>query len=43
MPASVGELATKYFVARFRTETFRMNHVISFLCLIAAVYFAFRK
>jgi uncharacterized protein (DUF486 family) len=27
----------------FRTETFRMNHVISFLCLIAAVYFAFRK
>ncbi len=27
----------------FRTETFRMNHFISFVCLIAAVWFAFRK
>jgi uncharacterized protein (DUF486 family) len=27
----------------FRTETFRWNHVIAFLFLILAVYFAFRK
>ncbi len=27
----------------FRTETFRWNHIVSFLCLVAAVYFAFRK
>jgi uncharacterized protein (DUF486 family) len=27
----------------FRTETFRLNHLISFACLIAAVFFAFKK
>jgi uncharacterized protein (DUF486 family) len=27
----------------FRTETFRWNHAASFACLIAAVWFAFRK
>ncbi|MFD1314877.1 DMT family protein [Namhaeicola litoreus] len=27
----------------FKTETFRINHVISFLCLILAVYFMFKK
>lgn len=27
----------------FRTETFRTNHIISFLLLIGAVYFAFKK
>ncbi len=27
----------------FRTETFRINHIWSFLCLIGAVYFAFKK
>lgn len=27
----------------FRNETFRWNHIASFLCLIAAVWFAFRK
>ncbi|MBT0608005.1 DMT family protein [Aequorivita echinoideorum] len=27
----------------FKTETFRMNHVISFVLLILAVYFMFKK
>ncbi len=27
----------------FRTETFRLNYLWSFLCLLGAVYFAFRK
>ena len=27
----------------FRTETFRMNHAISFLFIVLAVYFAFKK
>lgn len=27
----------------FKTETFRMNHVISFIFLILAVYFMFKK
>ena len=27
----------------FKTETFRMNHIISFLFLILAVYFMFKK
>jgi len=27
----------------FKTETFTKNHLISFLCIIAAVYFAFKK
>lgn len=27
----------------FKTETFRMNHILSFLFLILAVYFMFKK
>ncbi|WP_288980957.1 DMT family protein [Flagellimonas aurea] len=27
----------------FKTETFRPNHIISFLFLILAVYFMFKK
>ncbi len=27
----------------FRTETFRWNHAAAFACIIAAVWFAFRK
>jgi uncharacterized protein (DUF486 family) len=27
----------------FKGETFNLNHVFSFLCIIAAVYFAFKK
>lgn len=27
----------------FKTETFRVNHLISFVCLILAVYFMFKK
>ena len=27
----------------FKTETFKMNHIISFICLILAVYFMFKK
>ncbi len=27
----------------FRTESFRLNHLWSFLCLVGAVFFAFRK
>ncbi|WP_442845590.1 DMT family protein [Leeuwenhoekiella sp. H156] len=27
----------------FKTETFRLNHIISFLFLIGAVYFMFKK
>lgn len=27
----------------FKTEHFRMNHLLSFACLILAVYFAFKK
>lgn len=27
----------------FKTETFRVNHVIGFLCLVLAVYFMFKK
>lgn len=34
---------TLFAVLMFRTETFRLNHLWSFLCLVGAVYFAFRK
>lgn len=34
---------TVFALLVFRTETFRLNHLISFGCLILAVYFAFRK
>ncbi len=27
----------------FKTETFRWNHIVSFLFIVAAVYFAFKK
>lgn len=30
-------------VTVFKTETFKINHIISFLFLILAVYFAFKK
>jgi uncharacterized protein (DUF486 family) len=34
---------TVFALLVFRTETFRWNHVASFLCILAAVWFAFRK
>ncbi len=34
---------TVFALLLFRTETFKMNHVWSFLCLMGAVYFAFKK
>ncbi len=34
---------TVFTLLVFRTETFRLNHVISFVFLILAVFFAFRK
>ncbi len=34
---------TVFALLVFRTESFRMNHFISFICLILAVWFAFRK
>lgn len=30
-------------VMLFKTETFRMNYLWSFLCLVGAVFFAFKK
>lgn len=27
----------------FKTETFRTNHIIAFLCILLAVYFMFKK
>ena len=27
----------------FKTESFRLNHLIGFACLVAAVYFIFKK
>lgn len=34
---------TIFAVTVFRTETFRLNHAISFLLIILAVFFAFKK
>lgn len=34
---------TIFTVAFFKTETFRMNHLIGFVFLILAVYFIFKK
>lgn len=34
---------TLFAVVVFRTETFRLNHLISFGFLILAVFFAFKK
>jgi uncharacterized protein (DUF486 family) len=34
---------TVFALVVFRTETFRLNHLISFALLVAAVFFAFKK
>lgn len=34
---------TVFTLMVFRTETFRPNHIVSFLCLVLAVFFAFKK
>ncbi len=34
---------TLFTLLLFRTETFRFNYLLSFLCLILAVFFAFKK
>lgn len=34
---------TVFALLLFKTETFRLNHLWAFLCLIGAVYFAFKK
>ncbi len=34
---------TVFTLLVFKTETFRLNHVISFVLLIGAVFFAFKK
>lgn len=34
---------TVFTLIAFRTETFRLNHAISFLFLILAVFFAFKR
>ena len=32
-----------FTVLVFKTETFRWNHIAGFVCLVAAVYFVFKK
>lgn len=34
---------TLFALLVFKTETLRLNHLLSFLCLVLAVFFAFRK
>ena len=34
---------TIFTIIFFKTETFKLNHVIGFLCLILAVFFIFKK
>ena len=34
---------TVFTLVAFKTETFRINHIIAFLFLIGAVYFMFKK
>lgn len=34
---------TIFTIIFFKTETFKLNHFISFLCLILAVFFIFKK
>jgi uncharacterized protein (DUF486 family) len=34
---------TVFALLVFKTETLRLNHLLSFLCLMGAVFFAFRK
>lgn len=34
---------TVFTLIVFKTETFRLNHIVSFVLLVAAVFFAFKK
>ncbi|MBK8244698.1 MAG: DMT family protein [Saprospiraceae bacterium] len=34
---------TAFTLIFFKTEQFKLNHVLSFICLVFAVYFAFKK
>lgn len=34
---------TAIVITVFKTETFRWNHIVSFLLIVGAVYFAFKK
>ena len=34
---------TVFTLIFFKTEQFKLNHVLSFICLLFAVYFAFKK
>lgn len=34
---------TVFILIFFKTEQFKLNHVLSFICLVFAVYFAFKK
>lgn len=34
---------TVFLLFFFKTETFKTNHILAFLCLVMAVYFAFKK
>lgn len=34
---------TLFALVFFKTDTLRVNHLIGFLCLVAAVYFLFKK
>ena len=34
---------TLFTLLVFRTETFRWNHIAAFVCIVMAVFFAFKK
>lgn len=34
---------TVFTLIFFKTEQFKLNHILSFICLVFAVYFAFKK
>lgn len=34
---------TVFALVFFKTETFRLNHLLSFVCIMLAVFFAFKK
>ena len=34
---------TLFTLVAFRTETFRWNHIAAFVCIVMAVFFAFKK
>ncbi len=34
---------TVFALLVFKTETLRLNHILSFVCILLAVFFAFRK